>query len=436
MTCPGVQTGIRAVRPRRREPLSGLVATVACAALGAGLAWFADQWSRHPTGSGPEEQGIPAAEATPASAPPRPGFPLPSQATFRGDSGLTGVFADPAPAAPVGIRWRISAHGTPAGGLVWDGRRFLVALAEGVVIAVAPDGTELWRRGAGLDGIAAPPVVVGTRCVAVSPAGTFAAFDTESGEVLWRTTAPVDFAPRAAPAILGDSLIAALSQTDGRLLALDATTGTVRWTGEPVTRCDGAPGAAGGRLVFGHCNAALEVFEARTGTPLATLPLGDDAQVAGPVAVRDGLTCCGTRNGEVVLVDLEGPTLRWRTRVGEAEVFSAPVLTGDAVVVTTADAQVVALSATEGRERWRHATGRRSATSPILTADGSVVVGASGTVLALSLETGQLLWSLPVGDATTEPVAAAGLVVVGTDEGDVVALGTRGPNHPVRSPQP
>jgi outer membrane protein assembly factor BamB len=98
-------------------------------------------------------------------------------------------------------------------------------------------------------------------------------------------------------------------------------------------------------------------------------------------------------------------------------------LTDDLVVVTTMAAEAIAFAAADGRELWRYRSEIRSATSPILV-DGRVVLATAGIVVALDAS-GAVLWRISVGDATTEPCAGAGLIVVGTAEGDIVAVGPR-----------
>jgi outer membrane protein assembly factor BamB len=51
-----------------------------------------------------------------------------------------------------------------------------------------------------------------------------------------------------------------------------------------------------------------------------------------------------------------------------------------------------------------------------------VVVGADGTLFLLALEDGRKLWSYKVSDAITSPAVYGDLVIVGSDEGTVVAF--------------
>jgi outer membrane protein assembly factor BamB len=273
-----------------------------------------------------------------------------------------------------------------------------------------------------LEGIAAPPVADGSRCFVISPKGTLAAFRSSDGEPLWRTEAPMGFRARNGPILASDGLIA-VSQDDGRLLALDPQDGTIRWTGKPAARSDGPISVGASAVLLGNCDAAVRFHATGTGELVGAVPLGDDAQVAGAVAVRGTRAVCGTRTGDVVMLDTAAQTVLWRAPTDGGEVFSAPVLTDDLVVVTTMAAEAIAFAAADGRELWRYRSEIRSATSPILV-DGRVVLATAGIVVALDAS-GAVLWRISVGDATTEPCAGAGLIVVGTAEGDIVAVGPR-----------
>ncbi len=398
---------------------AGLLAAIVAVALIRGLAW------RGSAGDDAERQEAPAgtsaAPGARATTTARSAWDDAEPRGHRFDSGLGGRFPGPAPAEPLTVRWRVPAGGTLLEGMVWDGERLLTALQEGAVVAWDAQGRELWRRDAGLGRLAGSPLAWQGRCYVVGENGAAAAFRSRDGKPLWRTDSPIDAFVQHGPTLI-DGTLAAISQADGQLVAWDARDGAVRWVSEPSTRCDGPVSGEGFALLFGHCDAAVQHHDVRTGALLARYPAGKDAQVAGAVAVRGRTAVFGTRNGDALKLDLESGRLVWRGAVGREELFCAPALDDQTVYLTTARAEVVALERSTGKVRWRRPTGLRHATSPVLVGS-SVVIGASGSVITLSADQGTELSRVPIGDATTEPAVGPGLLFFGTDEGLLVALG-------------
>ncbi|MBA3938534.1 MAG: PQQ-binding-like beta-propeller repeat protein, partial [Planctomycetes bacterium] len=168
--------------------------------------------------------------------------------------------------------------------------------------------------------------------------------------VLWRTATP--FPATGAVTLAGDALLVgcgngdfvlAAEHPEGRVIALDKTTGAVRWQ--------------------------------------APMP---DA-VLGPIAVSGTVAIVPVRSGEVVAIDLaaQGRVL-WRARVNK----SAPVLAGAAfagalVYAVSNDGYLVVLDAADGRQLekvYLNAPGRPGelglSTSSPLVVDGRLYVGS------------------------------------------------------------
>jgi len=93
-------------------------------------------------------------------------------------------------------------------------------------------------------------------------------------------------------------------------------------------------------------------------------------------------------------------------------------------VFSADDGGVYALEAGSGSRRWRHDAGGRPG-APLLDAGGKVAVAASGRLLVLDAGSGAALWSREVSDEITDPALAEGCLLVGTDDGAIVAFGER-----------
>ncbi len=221
------------------------------------------------------------------------------------------------------------------------------------------------------------------------------------GGIAWRTV--TDGTVRSSPAVTRDRVY--VGSSDGKLYALDRSTGAVRWKHD-----------AGG-------------------------------SVLSSPAVARGLVLFAKRNGTLVALDAAKGATRWSVSTGPARPFpwgregwdfyvSSPVITGDLAIFAAADGNVYALEVATGRERWRYSAGTLFRSSAAV-AEGSVVVGgADGYVYALNLADGKLRWRGETEGATLDsekegfdrktiqgsPTVAGGKVYVGSRDAYLYAF--------------
>ena len=110
---------------------------------------------------------------------------------------------------------------------------------------------------------------------------------------------------------------------------------------------------------------------------------------AGPT-VAEGMIMVGTLEGEVFVFDADSGTVKWRAPVS-SEVLADPLLHNGVVAVRCNDGRVFGFDADTGQRLWLHDMG-----VPLLSLRGN-----------------------------SDPVARGGLMFIGYDNGDVVALRAR-----------
>lgn len=91
----------------------------------------------------------------------------------------------------------------------------------------------------------------------------------------------------------------------------------------------------------------------------------------------------------------------WRAKVS-SEVISAPVISGETVIVVANDGRTHALKASNGSQIWAVDRGvpmlsLRGNATPIVTVNEVIVAGANGTVSAFAIADGRPLWEQRVG---------------------------------------
>jgi outer membrane protein assembly factor BamB len=262
---------------------------------------------------------------------------------------------------------------------------------------VAPQGfteapTTAWEAepSASSDGYASPrygrPVVAGGRVYLLNLLdrgpqrplyGHVHALDAATGERRWASERLRSPEP---PVVRGD-LVAVLAENDARearLLALDRTDGSRRWTREFASRADALVGTYD-RLYLalgeGTGERAVHALD-DGGTPVWDVagdhgPLATDGETIYVVGASDG--------GRQALraLDAGAGEPRWSVRAPDVG-YQPPVVAGDTLLVALGGS-VVALDRADGTERWRT---DRSPTD-LAVADGTVFGTDRGTLVAL-----------------------------------------------------
>lgn len=184
---------------------------------------------------------------------------------------------------------------------------------------------------------------------------------------------------RLRPTVVDGVLYA--DSTDGKIAAFDAATGKQLW--EKSSRTKGW---------FGWGDKKRP-----------------DALYAGGPAVAGDLLVVGTLDGHVYAMGAKDGSPRWQVEL-ISEVITAPAISGDLVIVRTQDGRVYGLDAATGNRRWVYDQGTVPALSlrgnaPPLAANGVVFIGSDdGKLVALRQDNGEKLWEqrFANGDGRTD----------------------------------
>lgn len=374
-------------------------------------------------------------QKTPLSSPESDFLDSGAWNTFHGDNALRGV-ATSEWTPPLSVHWRLKTGGPVRQTPVVCNDHVFVATARGEVLSADLEGNLVWSRelhkGVTPDGqplrhrIEAPIACFDDMLLVGTADGTLFALDADTGEERWHYTlaGTILGTPnyRAADPAETDASgsVYVLQQSNGVLVCLDAATGRERWRGEAVDRSDASPSVSNEAAVFGSCAAALHVFDPKTGDHLRDIAIDPDSQVAGGVALVGGRVVSGSRSGKILEADIASGETIWVTEAGEAEIFATPAVTDEWVVAADYDGIVYGLNRETGEVRWKFDT-EGMPLSPVIAGD-TVIVSADGTLFMLALDDGELLWRLTIADEITSPAVVQGHILVGSEDGAVVAL--------------
>lgn len=338
----------------------------------------------------------------------------------------------PALATPVSLAVAFSTQLTPAPNRYLTpavaGDRLVAAGGEGEVVALARDGTVLWRSHVGAP-IAAGVGTDARLAVVVTQRGEVVALNASDGSERWRR--PVGWFSLTPP-LVAEGLVV-VRGIDHRLVAFAALDGEVRWRYDrplpPLSLRQSAPlTAAGGAIFVGYPGGVVAAIDPQRGQPLFEItvapPKGTTeierlTDIVGPVVVvRDelcaaayqGRIACFSQNGQMVLqhplssrvgidrdlravvavdeedrvvaIDLFNGTVRWESSRFAHRQLTRPVVVRSLLFVGDHEGWLHALDPVDGEVRGRVAVASAPiAVAPLPTPDGRLVVQSqNGTV--------------------------------------------------------
>jgi outer membrane protein assembly factor BamB len=310
--------------------------------------------------------------------------------------------------------------------LATDGTRVFVATFDGTVRGLdGGTGNVRWTVPERPGTLSARPGLV----VVHEADGTVWAMAPNSGSARWKTETRIT---GALPAALGEDTVFVGGEG---LVALDAASGTVRWSAEPPPHVS-APLVAQGKWVFvPEEDGTLRCRDAATGREawafaskgaLRSSPLVDEA---------GGRLLMGAADRRFLAIRLADGKKRWTWKIG-AEVQVAPALFGDRVLFATHEDVLYALKRGGGNLVWMASLPSRPLSAPLVV-ESAVLVACYGMrpkesfVVGFDLKTGRRLGDMKTPSELAAPpiLVGPGLVAALRDR-SVVRFGFAGPEMP------
>ena len=274
-------------------------------------------------------------------------------------------------------------------------------------LAVGDSPQIIWTAdvGAGTNSsriLTTPPVVAEGKVFAKDAQGTVSAFSADTGQLVWRVSLKPEKARDA------DEFGGGLAYYGGRLYV---TTGYA-----VVYSLDPSDGHEIWNSTVSASRGAVRAF-------------GNLTDIRGrPVIDRNTVLAMGT-SGQLAALELRSGQRVWDRAIGG---YQTPWVAGQFLFVTTNNADVVALSRSNGKIKWvtpltqfQDEARRKPVlwSGPVLAGNRLLITGSLGDLLAVSPYTGEVMGKVNLRDPVRlSPVIANRTIYVLTDSGRLIAL--------------
>ncbi len=270
------------------------------------------------------------------------------------------------------------------------------------------------------------PAIMDGRVVVADTNGNISAFDSVSGDSLWRAKSklPITGGPGA------DFSIIMVGTSEGEVVTFLPSTGERLWTARVSSEILSSPRESDNIIIVRTIDGKIFALEATTGERLwvydRTVPALTLRGTSTPV-IAGNTVIAGFDGGRVTALELKTGKLIWETKAaisrGRSElermvdIDAKPLIFDDAIYVATFQSNVSAISLDTGQTLWK----RDIASHSELSADGSYLflTDDEGNVWALDRFSGSSIWKQEklLHRNPTGPAVIGDKVVVGDSEG-------------------
>ncbi|MFC7186588.1 PQQ-binding-like beta-propeller repeat protein [Halorubrum yunnanense] len=207
---------------------------------------------------------------------------------------------------------------------------------------------------------------------------------------------------------------------DSRFYAVDRATGTKRWERVFEDGFNSSPTVVDDTVYVGCDDGHVYAFETETGE--RRWAFGTDDQVRSSPTVVDGTVYVGSDSGRLYAIDARTGDRQWRVDQEGGPIRSSPTV-ADGTVYVGVGACLEAIDAETGERDWQFETGGPVTSSPTVAGSTAYVGSRDDRLYAVDAATGTENWSFGTGDQIrSAPTVKDGTAYVGGEDGTVYAV--------------
>jgi eukaryotic-like serine/threonine-protein kinase len=350
----------------------------------------------------------------------RPAF---AQWMFRGDPAHTASGSSSAPRQLKGVKWRFPTGDRIVSSPVYRDGVIYIGSDDGNVYAVdAASGRQRWARPT-RGPVSSTPAATADTVYALSYDGRLYALDAGTGAVRWSFATGGErrfearhlhgFLPAnqtfldpfdvflSSPTVVDG--VVYFGSGDGKVYAVDAASGELRWSFATGDVVHASPAVAGGVVYVGSWDGDFYAIDAATGKERWRFHGGRDDFIHNQVGfqssptVVDGVVYTGCRDSNLYALEASSGRERWRVNNEGSWVISSPVVAGDRVWFATSDSRRVrAVEVATGKPVVEEKGLAYMFSSPTPAGDVLLLGEMGGRLTARDLKTGAHLWQYTV----------------------------------------
>jgi outer membrane protein assembly factor BamB len=303
-----------------------------------------------------------------------------------------------------------------------DHTRFFPAPAS-----VRPPFKQLWFNNAH-NLLEFPPVIEGGRIFQLGDDGVISAINKHTGRTIWKNS--LGRLSASTPAVVNKVVYATVLSRDGgsesgRVVALSAGNGSIRWSRNLPSSSESSPLVDHGKVFFGSQNGTVYALSAHDGSVLWTYHAAGSVK-ASPT-LSGGVLYFGDYSGHVQAISERTGRRVWvsgsgGTLLGSGTFYSTPAVFYGRVFLGNTDGRVYAYDAGTGKLDWAVQTGAFVYASPAVTnAPGigpTIYLGSyDGTFYALNARSGHIAWKFDAHGKISGSATVVGRTVYFADLG-------------------
>jgi len=361
------------------------------------------------------------------------------------DAGNTGFNPElsGAPASEAQVKWHRQVvkeedalSGAPS---LADGSVF-VTTDERLVVLSAETGDHQWSVSLPAEGTTGPTVA--GRHVFVGTERALVAVDRRERSIAWTGATTETTGMYENPVVFGTPAVSdeigVAGTIDGVLYAFDAASGARQWSYAATTLPDesepkdvgntpafrGPPAIAHGQVYVSNFNGFLYAIDATTGTEQWRMKTTDGSFRWGPTVVGD--TVYAVSQVELIAADAVDGTVQWRFSDDPGSMKESATVAGETIYVASGESygslQITALDRRDRSIEWR-VPGRPQAS--FSAGPDRLYVPLYGNLVAIDRDSGEIAWELETESVIGgPPVVTNGGIVAADERGSVFGIGS------------
>lgn len=211
---------------------------------------------------------------------------------------------------------------------------------------------------------------------------------------------------------------------DGFMYAFSST-GEPLWQYRSGDGIGASPACIADRVIGANYSGDVFCLNVDSGDKIWSCPA--KAKIVSSPMVSENLLLVGTMEGRLIAIDLENGSKLWSQKLGAA-IWANTSIGENYIIAATTDGSLVKLKR-DGTILWRIKPGGGILSSPLCMNDENLVIFGTKDkyIYGYSISNGDLMWRQATGDeANGSPVTDGTTIFIGSEDGQLYALTTRG----------